>query len=79
MFEQVKVSKEGKVQVFVDSRQAYPAKSKVSAVGSKMNLSTGRAVIRRQVDCWLTYEEYEKLTRYNIRFTYFLAQLFNFN
>ena len=60
---QVKVSKEGKVQVFVDSRRAYPPRNKVAAVPTKMNLSSGKTVIRRKVDCWLTYEEYERLTR----------------
>merc|ERR1712025_1483226 len=28
-----------------------------------MYLSTGKAHIRRQVDCWMTFEEYDALTR----------------
>ena len=60
---QVKVAKDGKIEVFVDSRRAYPKRSKIAPAAHKMALSTGKAVIRRQVDCWLTFEEYERLTR----------------
>ena len=51
----------------IDSRHRYPQKNNVAASGTRENLSTGRAVIRRKVDCWMTFEEYERLTRYIIR------------
>ena len=34
-----------------------------------MNLSTGRAVIGKKVDCWMTHEEYEKISQ----LVYFIA------
>lgn len=60
--DKVKRSKSGKLMI--DSRHRYPAKSNVAATGTKENLSTGKAVIRRKVDCWMTFEEYERLTRH---------------
>lgn len=59
--DKVKVSKTG--QLLIDTRHMYPQRSKVADGGYKMNLSTGRAVVRRQVDCWMTFEEYDRLTR----------------
>lgn len=54
-------SKSGKL--LIDSRHQYPMSKRVSDVGFKQSLSTGRAVIRRKTDCWMTFEEYEDLTR----------------
>ena len=53
----------GKVQLLVDSRRSYPSHKKTHARGSKMNLSTGSAIVRPLVDRWMTYEEYERFTR----------------
>ncbi|VDI41856.1 Hypothetical predicted protein [Mytilus galloprovincialis] len=60
--DKVKRSKSGKLMF--DSRHRYPQKSNVASSGTKENLSTGRAVIRSKVDCWMTFEEYERLTRH---------------
>lgn len=59
--DKVRRSKSGKL--LIDSRHKYPMGKSVAAEGSKMNLSTGRAVIRRHVDCWMTFEQYEQLTK----------------
>lgn len=58
--DKVRRSKSGKL--LIDSRHQYPQKSSVAASGKKMTLSTGKAIIRRQVDCWMTFEEYDRLT-----------------
>ena len=47
----------------VDSRHAYPTADKCEIVPTRMHLSTGKAFIRRQVDCWMTFEEYDNLTK----------------
>lgn len=60
--EKVKLSRAGKT--LVDSRHAYPPRLQVAALPTKMHLSTGKAVIRRHVDCWLSFEEYENLTQH---------------
>ncbi|XP_045164216.2 EF-hand calcium-binding domain-containing protein 12-like [Mercenaria mercenaria] len=60
--DKVRRSKSGKL--LIDSRHKYPMSKNVSADAYKQNLSTGRAVIRRRVDCWMTFEQYEKLTRH---------------
>ena len=60
--EKVKLSKTGRR--LVDSRQAYPSKDQVAPVPTKMHLSTGKAIVRRQVDCWMSFEEYETITRH---------------
>ncbi|XP_064633040.1 EF-hand calcium-binding domain-containing protein 12-like [Lineus longissimus] len=49
-------------KLLIDSRHMYPDSHSVKPVGTRMTLSTGRAFIQRQVDCWMTFEEYEKLT-----------------
>lgn len=58
--DKVRRSRSGKL--LIDSRHKYPQRSSVAATGTKENLSTGKAVIRRRVDCWMTFEEYDKLT-----------------
>ncbi|XP_060081393.1 EF-hand calcium-binding domain-containing protein 12-like [Ylistrum balloti] len=58
--DKVRRSRSGKL--LIDSRHKYPQRSTVAATGTKENLSTGKAVIRRRVDCWMTFEEYDKLT-----------------
>ncbi|XP_052779508.1 EF-hand calcium-binding domain-containing protein 12-like [Mya arenaria] len=60
--DKVRRSKSGKLMI--DSRHKYPDSKRVYAEGYKQNLSTGRAVIRRRVDCWMTFEAYERLTRH---------------
>lgn len=42
---------------------AYPTAKSVAPSRQKKYLSTGKAFIARQVDCWLTFEEYDKLTQ----------------
>ncbi|KAK3102250.1 hypothetical protein FSP39_009912 [Pinctada imbricata] len=58
--DRVRRSKSGKL--LIDSRHQYPQGRSVAATATKANLSTGRAFIRRKVDCWMTFEEYDKLT-----------------
>ena len=58
----IQAPKPGKV--VIDSESGYPRRQNVSRASHKMNLSTGKAVITRQVDCWVTFEEFTRLTRY---------------
>ena len=55
------VSKSGKV--LVDARHAYPMKSSVGGKPQKVTLSTGKAVVHSQVNCWMTFEEYDGITK----------------
>lgn len=41
----------------------YPLAKSTVAKEVKMHLSTGKALVRRQVECWMSFEEYERLTR----------------
>ena len=54
-------------RLLIDSRHRYPQGRSVAASGSRANLSTGKAIIRRKVDCWMSFEEYDRLTRYCTR------------
>ena len=54
----------GRLSMLADGRDSYPMHSRVRNVPKKVLLSTGKAIIRRKVDCWLTFEEYDRLTRY---------------
>ncbi|KAJ8301596.1 hypothetical protein KUTeg_020583, partial [Tegillarca granosa] len=58
-----KIKRSESGRLLIDTRHVYPLKTNVAARCSKANLSTGRALIRRKVDCWMTFEEYEHLTR----------------
>ena len=49
--------------LLIDSRHQYPSSKRVLDPGYKVTLSTGRAVIRRKTDCWMTFEEYDKITK----------------
>nr|XP_018671427.1 uncharacterized protein LOC104266817 isoform X1 [Ciona intestinalis] len=40
----------------------FPKLRDVTPERHHVNLSTGRALVGRKVDCWLTFEEYERLT-----------------
>ncbi|XP_022302015.2 EF-hand calcium-binding domain-containing protein 12-like [Crassostrea virginica] len=51
-------------RLLIDSRHRYPQGRSVAASGSRANLSTGKAIIRRKVDCWMSFEEYDRLTRH---------------
>lgn len=51
-------------RLLIDSRHRYPQGRSVAATGSRANLSTGKAIIRRKVDCWMSFEEYDRLTRH---------------
>lgn len=57
-------------RLLIDSRHRYPQGRSVAASGSRANLSTGKAIIRRKVDCWMSFEEYDRLTRYCTRNVY---------
>ena len=59
--DKVRRSKSGKL--LIDTRHQYLTGASIAPYGYKMNLSTGRAVIKRKVDCWMTFEEYERLTK----------------
>ena len=54
--------------VYQEGKGHYPTKKSVSSAPTKVNLSTGRAIISRQVDCWMSFEEYDQLTRYMLRY-----------
>ncbi|CAH1265016.1 EFCAB12 [Branchiostoma lanceolatum] len=63
----VKRTKQG--TLLFDSRHVYPMQKRVGVTGQRMSLSTGKANISRVVDCWMTFEEYEQLTRtHKVRF-----------
>ena len=47
----------------MEAKHAYPTKQEVSAEAELMNLSSGKAFVRRKVDCWMTFEDYDRLTR----------------
>ena len=44
-------------------QRIYPPISEVAPSSTKMYLSTGKASVHRQVDCWMSFEEYDNLTR----------------
>ncbi|XP_046561164.1 EF-hand calcium-binding domain-containing protein 12-like [Haliotis rubra] len=58
--DKMKRSKSG--QLMIDSRHIYPRGSNVTQSVSRETLSTGRALISRKIDCWMSFEEYEDLT-----------------
>lgn len=60
--DRIKLSKSG--ALLIDSRHMYPPLSKVAATATKENLSTGRALIRRRSDCWMSFEEYDRYTKH---------------
>ena len=59
--DKMKRSKNG--TLMIDVRHMYPSWSKVAPVSSKENLSTGRALVSRKSDIWMTFEEYDKYTK----------------
>ncbi|KAL3851719.1 hypothetical protein ACJMK2_015446 [Sinanodonta woodiana] len=59
-----KVRRSRSGRLLIDSRHKYPANQSIAPVGHRVNLSTGKAVIKRKVDCWMPFEEYERLTRH---------------
>ncbi|KAL5015165.1 hypothetical protein ScPMuIL_009435 [Solemya velum] len=58
--DKVRRSKSG--QLMIDSRHIYPQNSAIAPILTKANLSTGRAIVKRKVDCWMTFEDYNRLT-----------------
>ncbi|XP_071082291.1 EF-hand calcium-binding domain-containing protein 12-like [Haliotis cracherodii] len=58
--DKMKRSKSG--QLMIDSRHRYPRGCNLTQSVSKETLSTGRALITRKIDCWMSFEEYEELT-----------------
>ena len=57
----IKRGKDG--QLLIDYKHRFPSQAKSAAVASKVQLSTGKASITRKVDCWMTFEEYEAMTK----------------
>ncbi len=43
--------------------EVYPPRADARPRARWADLSTGRARVRARVDCWMTFEEYEALTR----------------
>ncbi|XP_071491417.1 EF-hand calcium-binding domain-containing protein 12-like [Diadema antillarum] len=60
--EKVVVTKSG--EVLVDSKHVYPKKQDVFPKPEMQNLSSGKAFISRKIDCWMSFEEYDKLTKH---------------
>ncbi|XP_041460330.1 LOW QUALITY PROTEIN: EF-hand calcium-binding domain-containing protein 12-like [Lytechinus variegatus] len=58
--EKVVVTKSG--EVLVDSKHVYPKKQDIWPKPEMQNLSSGKAFISRKIDCWMSFEEYERLT-----------------
>nr|XP_006820329.1 PREDICTED: EF-hand calcium-binding domain-containing protein 12-like [Saccoglossus kowalevskii] len=50
-------------QLLMEAKHAYPQKRYVEPQTTMVHLSTGKAFISTKVKCWLTFEEYENLTR----------------
>ncbi|KAK7496162.1 hypothetical protein BaRGS_00012572 [Batillaria attramentaria] len=50
--------------LLIDSRHMYPTLNKITPVASKENLSTGRALVSRKTDCWMSFEEYHQYTKH---------------
>ena len=48
---------------YVTVEDVYPFAQNVAAKVYKENLSSGRALISRKVDNWMTFEEYSKYTQ----------------
>lgn len=46
-----------------DGKIGFPKQKWVASRGKRINLSTGRAFIRPASDTWLSFEQYEELTR----------------
>ena len=57
----MKRSKNG--ALMIDVRHMYQPWSKVAPLASKENLSTGRAMVSRKSDVWMSFEEYDKYTK----------------
>ncbi|CAH1783951.1 unnamed protein product, partial [Owenia fusiformis] len=60
--DKVKRSKTGKL--LMDTRYAYPQQHSIANHGTKVTLPHGKVVIRRKTDCWMTFEEYDRLTKH---------------
>ncbi|XP_076447794.1 EF-hand calcium-binding domain-containing protein 12-like isoform X2 [Babylonia areolata] len=60
--DKMKRSKNG--SLMIDVRHMYPPMARVAPVVTKENLSTGRALVSRRSDIWMTFEEYDKYTKH---------------
>ncbi|XP_033647564.1 EF-hand calcium-binding domain-containing protein 12-like [Asterias rubens] len=49
-------------ELMMEAKHAYPTRHDVKAEAEMMSLSSGKAFVSRKVDCWMTFEEYDKLT-----------------
>lgn len=57
-------SKDHRRKSSVYTHYVYPPTACVTPKVERMNLSSGAANVSRKTDCWMTYEEYSKLTRH---------------
>ena len=64
--ERLKVTSSGRVMAAGGTR-SYPSYNDVAASSQRMYLSTGKAHVRRKVDCWMSFEEYDRLTQWVAR------------
>ncbi|XP_038047773.1 EF-hand calcium-binding domain-containing protein 12-like isoform X2 [Patiria miniata] len=51
-------------ELMMEAKHAYPQGHEVRAEPEMMALSSGKAFVSRKVDCWMTFEEYDRLTRH---------------
>ncbi|KAK6176363.1 hypothetical protein SNE40_014663 [Patella caerulea] len=59
--EKVKATRSRSRDVLVDRKASYRKTSQVGNNVTKETLSTGKALIKTKVDCWMTFEEYSRL------------------
>ncbi|XP_022101225.1 EF-hand calcium-binding domain-containing protein 12-like isoform X2 [Acanthaster planci] len=58
--DKVVVSRSG--ELMMEAKHAYPQAHEVRAEAEMVSLSSGKAFVSRKVDCWMTFEEYDRLT-----------------
>ncbi|XP_077981710.1 EF-hand calcium-binding domain-containing protein 12-like [Glandiceps talaboti] len=51
-------------ELLMEAKHTYPQRRHIEPQKTVVNLSTGRAFISNKVNCWLSFEEYEYLTRH---------------
>ncbi|XP_050412422.1 uncharacterized protein LOC126827227 [Patella vulgata] len=60
--EKVKATRSRSRDILVDRKASYLKTSQVGNNVTRETLSTGKALIKTKVDCWMTFEEYSRLT-----------------
>ncbi|XP_070559008.1 EF-hand calcium-binding domain-containing protein 12-like isoform X2 [Ptychodera flava] len=51
-------------ELLMEAKHTYPQRRYIEPQKSVMNLSTGKAFVAPKIDSWLTFEEYDELTRH---------------